>query len=56
MVTVDEVQSEVVVEDGGGAEASGPPGDEVRKEELRALIRELLREELQRFLRTEARR
>lgn len=56
MVTVDEVQSEVVVEDSAAGQGGGPPGDEVRKEELRALIRELLREELQRCLRTEARR
>ncbi len=56
MIRIDEVQSEVVADTGtaaGGAESRRSP--EVLKEELRGVVRELLREELERYLRTEVR-
>ena len=54
MVTIDEVDSEVVIdspspEQAGKAEAPV----EVRLEELREVVRELIREQLDEFLRTE---
>jgi hypothetical protein len=56
MMTVEEIETEVVVE---GHEAphreSPPPTLEARKDQLRAVVRELLEEELARFLRTEVR-
>lgn len=56
-VTIDEVQSEVVVGERGAERREPPePAPETRKEELRAVVRELIREELERFLRTGARR
>lgn len=59
MVTIDRMDSEVVVGsrgDGGdgGGEATPEPADD--KARLRELIRSLLREEIERYLRTEARR
>lgn len=52
-VTINEISSEFVVDPaaergGGGGAASAP---EVRVEELRAIVRELLVEELDRYLR-----
>jgi hypothetical protein len=53
-VTIGEVSSEFVVDpadrgsSGGGAAA---PAQEVKMEELRAIVRELLVEELERYLR-----
>lgn len=56
-VTIDEVQSEVVVGERGADGRDPPePSPEARREELRAVVRDLVREELERFLRTEARR
>lgn len=51
MVTFDEVESEVVVE-GEGAAAAAPPDPE----SLRRLVREVLREELERFERLDVER
>jgi len=57
MVSIDSVESEVVVENAppAGREAADKP-DEVRIEELRAIVRELLEEEYVRYRRTEAER
>lgn len=57
MVSIDSVESEVVIETAppaGQGEADKP--DEVRIEELRAIVRELLEEEYRRYWRTEAMR
>ena len=54
VVTIGEVQSEVVVEDGKAA-GSSPPAD-VSREQLRETVRELLEEMLERHLRVEERR
>lgn len=56
MVTIDNVESEIVVDGGGGGGDSADKPHEVRVEELRAVVRELLCEEFQRYLRTEASR
>lgn len=55
-VTVGEVSTEFTIApetrdrgDSGGASSAG--GDEVRLEELRAIVRELIAEELERYLR-----
>ncbi len=53
-VRIDEVQTEIVGGDAGGQRAGNDAPFEQRKEELRAVIRELLAEELERFMRTEA--
>ena len=53
-MTIGEVQSEVVVEDGKAA-GSSPPAD-VSREQLRETVRELLEEMLERHLRIEERR
>ncbi len=53
MVTVDDVQSEIIVERGEGGPRGGEPPVEVRVEELRETVRVLVREEIERFLRTE---
>ncbi|WP_165832255.1 hypothetical protein [Caulobacter radicis] len=54
-VTIGEISSELVVDPskdrGAGAEAGPAPAQEVRVEELRAIVRELLVEELERYLR-----
>lgn len=53
-VTINEVSSEFVVDPSGqrGGGGAGPaPAQEVRMEELRAIVRELLVEELERYLR-----
>ena len=55
MVTVDEVHSEVVVEGEDGTSADVMSRHEVRLEDLRAVVRDLVAEELDRHLRTEAR-
>jgi hypothetical protein len=57
MVTVDELESEVVVE-GSEPQRQEPAasGDEQRRDELREVVRALVREELRIWLRTEARR
>lgn len=56
MLQVGTVQSEVVIEgeNSNGQDESQRP-DESRREELRRIVRELIQEELERFLRTEAR-
>jgi len=55
VVTVEQVHSEIVVEGEatGGREEAMP--QEVRLEELRPLVRELIGEALEHYLRTEAR-
>jgi hypothetical protein len=58
-VTIGEVSSEFTVTSragagdagGGGGSASPAPAQEVKVEELRAIVRELLVEELERYLR-----
>jgi hypothetical protein len=55
MVTIEQIESEIVVDGEGGGDYADKP-HEVRLEELRALVRELVAEEFERFLRTEARR
>jgi hypothetical protein len=54
-VTIGEVSSEFTVDSqrgaGGGGSASPAPAPEVKVEELRAIVRELLVEELERYLR-----
>jgi hypothetical protein len=52
-VTIGEVSSEFTVDSGrgGGATAAPAPAPEVKIEELRAIVRELLVEELERYLR-----
>lgn len=50
MVTVGNVQTDVVVEGEGGR-----PNPAATKEELREIVRELLEEMLERYLRTEER-
>jgi hypothetical protein len=54
MVSIGEVQSEVVVE--GKGQAAKTPPTEVKKEELREVVRELLEEMLEGYLRVEERR
>lgn len=53
MVSVGEVQSEVVVEGEGGSSGAADPM--TSKEQLREVVRELLEELLERQLRTEER-
>ncbi|MCA9605985.1 MAG: hypothetical protein KC619_10345 [Myxococcales bacterium] len=54
MITIDEIESEVVVEgDGDGDSSERSP--EVERERLRRIVRELLHEEIHRFLRTAGR-
>ena len=56
MFTVDEVQSEVVVEDGGRQGSQGGHDlDEVQVEALREVVREIVREEIERTLRMDVR-
>lgn len=54
-VTIGEISSELVVdpskERSAGADTGPAPAQEVRVEELRAIVRELLVEELERYLR-----
>lgn len=57
-VIIDEVETEVTVSPGGGAAARGAAGDvaeaaspETQAEELRLVIREILREEIERHMR-----
>ena len=54
-VSIGEISSEFTVGEGGGRGASSPdthaPAQEVKVEELRAIVRELLTEELERCLR-----
>ncbi len=54
MVTIQNVNSDVIVEDQASADDADKPF-EVRIEELRDLVREILREEFERFYRTETR-
>lgn len=51
MVTVGEVQTDVVVDEGKNQR----PNPAATKEELREIVRELLEEMLERYLRTEER-
>lgn len=54
-VTIDEVTTDISVDGGaqpaGGSSPAAPVDDEVRLEELRAVVRELVREEVERQLR-----
>ncbi len=53
-VTIDEITTDVSVERGtqpAGGGTAAPAADEVRIEELRAVIRELVREEVERQFR-----
>ncbi|CAB5150412.1 hypothetical protein D3OALGA1CA_4385 [Olavius algarvensis associated proteobacterium Delta 3] len=52
MVTIQTVQSDVIVEDGPRVDDADKPF-EVRLEELRDLVREILQEEIERLVRTE---
>jgi hypothetical protein len=52
MVTIQNVQSDVIVENGAQSD-DADKSFEVRLEELRDLIREVLQEEIERFIRTE---
>lgn len=54
MVTIDEVHSEVVVGDAFGKRDEADKPFEVRIEELREIVRELMREEFERVMRTRA--
>lgn len=57
MVTVERMDSEVVVGQSSGGEAEGTQSDPVEdREQLREVVRELVREALEQFLRTEVRR
>ena len=53
MVRIDEIDAELLPEEGGAPSEAVPPVS-LDREALRELVRELLREELERFLRTEA--
>ena len=58
MVSIDEVQTEVIVEAGGEPAAKPDKGRKfpTRKEDIRDVVRAILHEELERHWRTEARR
>jgi hypothetical protein len=58
MITIDEIHTELVVEGTGEPRSRGPVEErlETRMDDLREVVRALLREELERYQRTEARR
>ena len=52
MITVDEVESEVIVGIEGTSTSKEEEAPEVLRERLRGVVRELVREEVERYLRT----
>ena len=55
MITIDDVDSDVVVEPDGPTDG-GSVDPEALRDEIREVVRQIVREELERYLRTEARR